>query len=53
MVAENYHDYAHTPEGYLSGISYPLYPLGIALIIISIVLFIVGSYLILKEKIKN
>jgi multisubunit Na+/H+ antiporter MnhC subunit len=53
LVAEDYHQFSHTSEGYLSGVSYPLYPLGVALIVISIVLFLVGSYLILKEKIKN
>jgi hypothetical protein len=53
LVAEDYKEYAHTREGYLSGISYPLYPVGVALIVISIVMFLVGSYLILKEKIKN
>jgi drug/metabolite transporter (DMT)-like permease len=53
LVAEDYHEFSHTSVGYLSGVSYPLYPLGVVLIIVSVVLFTVGSYLILKEKIKN
>ncbi|MCX6662579.1 MAG: hypothetical protein NTY91_08545 [Euryarchaeota archaeon] len=53
MFAEDYQQLSHTSVGYLSGVSYPLYPVGVGLIIVSVVLFTVGSYLILKEKIKN
>jgi len=48
-----YHEFRHTSEGYLSGVSYPLYPVGTGLIIGAIVLFLVGFYLILKEKIQT
>lgn len=53
LVAEDYHEFSHTSVGYLSGVSYPLYPVGVVLIVVSVVLFTVGSYLILKEKINN
>ncbi|MCX6671286.1 MAG: hypothetical protein NTX92_05150 [Euryarchaeota archaeon] len=52
LVAEDYHEFSHTSVGYLSGVSYPLYPLGVVLIIVSVVLFTVDFYLILKEKIR-
>jgi uncharacterized membrane protein len=38
---------------YLTGVSYPLYPVGVVLIVVSVVLFTFGFYLVLKEKIKN
>jgi multisubunit Na+/H+ antiporter MnhC subunit len=53
LVAEDYHEFSYTSVGYLSGVSYPLYTLDVVLIVVSVVLFTVGSYLILKEKIKN
>ncbi len=52
LFAEDYHVYSHSSEGYLTGISYPLYPVGVGLIVGSIVLFAYGFYLIVKEKIK-
>jgi len=53
LFAEDYHQFSHSSEGYLTGISYPLYPVGVVLILVSAVLFAVGFYLILKEKIKK
>jgi hypothetical protein len=50
---QQYHEFVHTSEGFLSGVSSPLYPVGVGLIIVSVVLFIVGFYFILKEKIIN
>ena len=53
LFARDYHVFVHSPQGYLTGVSYPLYPLGVVLIIISVVLFTGGFYLILKEKITS
>lgn len=51
LFAEDYHQFSHSSEGMLTGVSYPLYPVGVGLIIVSAVLFTVGFYLVLKEKI--
>jgi hypothetical protein len=53
LFAEDYQLLSHTSVGYLSGVSYPLYPVGVGLIIVSAVLFIIGFYLIVKEKIQS
>ena len=53
LFAQDYHQFSHSTVGYLTGVSYPLYPVGVGLIVVSVVLFIVGSYYIVKEKIKN
>jgi hypothetical protein len=53
LFAEDFHQFSHSSGGYLTGVSYPLYPAGVVLIVVSVVLFIVGSYFIVKEKIKN
>jgi hypothetical protein len=52
LFAEDYHQFSHSSEGYLTGVSYPLYPVGVGLIVVSVVLFSYGFYLIVKEKIK-
>jgi len=52
LFAKDYHEFSHSSEGYITGVSYPLYPIGIGLIVGSIVLFAYGFYLIVKEKIK-
>jgi hypothetical protein len=52
LLAKDYHEFSHSSEGYLTGISYPLHPVGVGMIVGSIVLFAYGFYLIVKEKIK-
>jgi hypothetical protein len=53
LFAEDYHQFSHSSDGYLSGVSYLSYPVGVVLIFVSVVLFTVDFYLILKEKIRN
>jgi hypothetical protein len=53
LFAEGYHVFSFSPVGYLTGVSYPLYLVGIGLIVISLVLFLIGFYLILREKIMS
>jgi hypothetical protein len=51
LFAEDYHQFSHSSEGILTGVSYPLYPVGVVLIVVSLVLFLVGFYFIVKDKI--
>jgi len=45
LFAKDYHQFSHSSEGYLIGVSYLLYPVGFVLIIVSVVLFTIGFYL--------
>jgi hypothetical protein len=51
-VIQQYHECSFTPEGYLCDVSYPLYLVGISLILGAVILFIPEFYPIEKEKIK-
>jgi uncharacterized membrane protein len=51
LFVQQYHEFSSTPEGYIRDVSYPFYPVGIGLIVVSGVLFIIGFYCIVKDKI--
>jgi hypothetical protein len=53
IFVQQYHEYSFTPEGYLRGVFNPKYLVGIGLIIVSILLFSVGFFCIVKEKIRT
>ncbi len=52
LFAEGYHVFSFSSVGYLTGVFYPLYLVGVGLIVAALVLFLIGFYLIIKEKIK-
>ena len=53
LFAEGYHVFSFSSVGYLTGVSYPFYLVGIGLIVAALILFLLGFYLIFREKIKS
>ncbi len=52
LFVQQYQEFSFTSEGYLRGVTNPLYPVGAGLIIGAVVLFLLGFYLIIKDKIR-
>ncbi|PNX48339.1 MAG: hypothetical protein BV459_02545 [Thermoplasmata archaeon M11B2D] len=51
FLAQDFTQYVYSSQGYLMGVSRPLYPLGVALLLVSVVTFTLSFYLVVKEKV--
>jgi hypothetical protein len=51
LFIQQYHEFSYTSVGYVSGVSYTLYTVGIGLIVVSVVFFVIGFYCIVKNRI--
>ncbi len=52
VFVQQYQEFSFTPEGYIRGVTNPWYPISVGLIIGAVVLFLLGFYLITKDKIR-